>query len=91
MKLKKKIIKWLGGYTEDELLSLPKIVKVEKQFIPIKAQYIIRDFDEMDFAKAALANKIVDAMRDQYIKFTYHEDIFTEDIVVEATSYVREI
>ena len=66
MKLKNKIIKWLGGYTEDELIEQKKIefCRTEKPVVPIKTHNIVK-LESLECAKEYLAREIGHFIKEQ--------------------------
>lgn len=60
MKIKEKIIKWLGGYTQKEILDAHKITytKIEKDLIPIGIARLISSKDLVPETKQWLVGEL---------------------------------
>ena len=99
-KIKNKIIKWLGGYTQDELVEQKKIkfCRVEKQFYPIAAEFAVDakykelEPDVLEFVKHNLCYKIADFMfKYNLLYYDVSRNETNDCYVVRAVAYVREL
>ena len=98
MNIKNKIIKWLGGYTQDELITQKKIefCRTEKPLFPIVTQFAI-DAEFYETAKDSttiehtLCYQIADFMFNHHIvEYTTIYDEASNCYIVRAKAYVRE-
>lgn len=99
MNIKNKIIKWLGGYTQDELVEQKKIefCRTEKQLFPISAKFAVDaqhgkpNFDTLEAIKHNLCYQIADFMFNYHIiEYTTIYDEASDCYIVRANTYVRE-
>ena len=99
MNIKNKIIKWLGGYTEDELVDQKKIefCRVEKQIFPITvefavdAQYGKPDSDTLEAIKHNLCYQAADFMfKYNLLYYDFYYDEVSNCYIMRAKAYVRE-
>lgn len=93
MNIKNKIIKWLGGYTADEIVKQQKIefVRTEKQFIPIKATFAAKSNDFSDAIRHNLSYQIAEYVLEfnlAYYDVEYNPS--TDCYFYKAVLYVRE-
>lgn len=98
MNIKNKIIKWLGGYTQDELIEQKKIefCRTEKQIFPIVTEFTI-DAEFYEAAKDSttiehnLCYQIADFMFNHHIvEYTTVYDEVSDCYIMRAKAYVRE-
>lgn len=99
MKIKNRIIKWLGGYTQDELIEHKKIeiCRTEKQLNPISAKFIVDaqhgkpDSDALEAIKHNLCCQIADFMfKYNLLYYDFDYDEVTNCYIMRANAYVRE-
>lgn len=99
MNIKNKIIKWLGGYTQDELLEQKKITfcRTEKRIFPItmefavEAQYGKPDFDRLEAIKHNLCHQAADFMfKYNLLYYDFYYDEVSNCYIMHAKAYVRE-
>lgn len=99
-KIKNKIIKWLGGYTQDELTEQKQITfcRTEKQLFPIVAEFAIdAEYKELEpgvleFVKHNLCYQIADFMfKYNLIYYDISHNETNDCYVVRAKTYVREL
>ncbi len=99
MKIKDRIIKWLGGYTQDELLEQKQIefCRVEKQLFPIMAEFAVDaqykelEPDVLKFVKHNLCYQIVESIFDyNLLYYDISRDETNNSYIVRAKAYVRE-
>ena len=99
MNIKNKIIKWLGGYTQDELIEKKQIeiCRTEKQLFPIAAKFAVDaqhgkpESDTLEAIKHNLCYQIADSMFKYnllYYDFYYYEEC--DCYIMSAKAYVRE-
>ena len=99
-KVKNKIIKWLGGYTQDELLEKKKIefYRTEKQFYPITAEFAIdAQYKELEpgvleFVKHNLCYQVAEFMfKYNLLYYDVSRNETNDCYIVRAKTYVREL
>ena len=99
MKIKDRIIKWLGGYTQDELVEQKKIefCRTEKQLFPIVAEFAVdAQYNDLEpsaseFVKHNLGYQIADFMlQHMLLDYTITHDETTNCYIIRAKAYVRE-
>ena len=91
--IKNKIIKWLGGYTQDELIEKKTITftRTEKQLIPIKVNFAAKTNDYPDYIRSNLCYQIAEYILDFnlcYYNMEYDPQI--DCYMYKAVVYVRE-
>ena len=81
MNIKNKIIKWLGGYTQDELIEKKKIevCYTEKQLFPVVTEFAV----EAEFYETAKDSKTIE----HSLCYQIADFIFNHHIVEYTTSY----
>ena len=96
MSIRNKIIKWLGGYTEEDVMNESKAIidysRIEKQLFPVAIEIAI-DGEFYDFAtiKHDLCCQIAEFMSKYHlVEYTTIYDEITNCYVVRAKAYVRE-
>lgn len=93
MNIKNKIIKWLGGYTADEIVKQQKIefIRTEKQFIPIKATFAAKTNDFSEYIKYDLSYQIIEyILKFNLLYYDMKYDPLADCYVYKAVLYVRE-
>lgn len=91
MKLKEKLIHWLGGYTFQEHVT-HSIITAEKPLIKVSIaarfnKYDFNDKEEREFLMRELSTKIAEEMLNNgYIKFS-----FPEEDVLRADAYIAKL
>ena len=99
MNIKNKIIKWLGGYTQNELVEKKQIefCRTEKQIFPITvkfavdAQYGKPDSDRLEAIKHNLCCQAADFMfKYNLLYYDFYYDEVSNCYIMRAKAYVRE-
>ena len=99
MNIKNKIIKWLGGYTQDELIEQKKIVfcRTEKQILPIAVEFAVDaqdgkpDSDRLEIIKHNLCYQAAYFMfKYNLLYYDFYYDEITDCYIMRAKAYVRE-
>ncbi len=104
MNIKNKIIKWLGGYTEEDMLHAMNRSKatitysrIEKQLFPISAQFAVDaqygkpDSDILEMIKQNLCYQAADFMfKNNLLYYDFYYDEVTNCYIMRAKAYVRE-
>ena len=104
MNIKNKIIKWLGGYTEEDMLHAMNRSKatityshIEKQLFPISvefavdAQYGKPDSDRLEAIKHNLCRQAANFMfKYNLLYYDFHYDEVSNCYIMRAKAYVRE-
>lgn len=93
MNIKNKIIKWLGGYTQDELIEQKQIVfcRTEKQIFPIAVEFATTTLDNLDFIKNNICYQIAEFISEYKLLYYDISRNETDDCyIVRAKAYVRE-
>ena len=99
MNIKNRIIKWLGGYTQNELIEKKQveICRTEKQLFPISAQFAIDarraelDPDTLEVIKHNLCYQVADFMfKYNLLYYDFYYDEVTDCYIMRAKAYVRE-
>lgn len=98
MNIKNKIIKWLGGYTQDELIEKKTIEfsRTEKQIFPIVTEFAIdaeiyEAAKDSDIIEHDLCYQIADFMvKHHIIEYTTIYDEASNYYITRAKAYVRE-
>lgn len=93
MNIKNKIIKWLGGYTQDELVEQKKIefCRTEKQILTIKTQFAAYDLDHIEYIKHNLCYQIADfILKYDLVYYDTERDEENNCYIVHAIAHVRE-
>ena len=95
MNIKNKIIKWLGGYTQNELIEKKQIeiCRTEKPLFPISAKFAIDarygefDSNTLEVIKHNLCYQVADFM----FKYNllYYDEV-TDCYIMHAKAYMRE-
>lgn len=100
MRIKDRIIKWLGGYTQDELIEQKKIefCRTEKQLFPIVAEFAVdAEYKELEpgvleFVKHNLCYQIADFIfKYNLIYYDVSRNDTNDCYIVRAKAYVREL
>ena len=98
MNIKSKIIKWLGGYTQNELVEHKKIeiCRTEKQIFPIVTQFAV----DAEFYEAAKNSNTIEhnlccqiaefISKYHLVKYTTTYDEVSDCYIMRAKAYVRE-
>ena len=88
MKLKEKLIHWLGGYTSQNHIT-HSIITAEKPLIKVSIaarfnRYDFYDKEEREFLMRELSTQIAKEMLNNgYIKFSFpEEDVFRADVYI---------
>lgn len=98
MNIKNRIIKWLGGYTQDELITQKKIefCRTEKQIFPIVTEFAI-DAEFYEVVKDSttiehnLCCQIVEFIfKHHLVEYTIIYDEASDCYIMRAKAYVRE-
>lgn len=104
MNIKNKIIKWLGGYTEEDMLHAMNRSKAtitycrtEKQLFPISAEFAVDaqhgkpDSDTLEAIKHNLCYQIADFMfKYNLLYYDFYYDEVANCYIMRAKAYVRE-
>ena len=98
MKLKNKIIKWLGGYTQDELIEKKKIeiCRTEKQLFPIVTEFAIdAKFYEATKDSAIIEHNLCCQIAEfiskyHLVEYTTSYDEVSDCYIMRAKAYMRE-
>jgi len=99
MNIKNKIIKWLGGYTQDELIEQKKITfcRTEKPISVVQTQFAIEaqrgkpDSDTLEAIKHNLCHQAADFMfKYNLLYYDFYYDEITNCYIMRAKAYVRE-
>jgi len=105
MNIKNKIIKWLGGYTQNEFVEQKKVVeqkkievcRTEKQLFPISAEFAVSaqyekpDSDILEAIKHNLCYQAADFMfKYNLLYYDCYYDEVTNCYILRAKVYVRE-
>ena len=104
MNIKNKIIKWLGGYTEEDILHAMNRSKatityscVEKQLFPISVYFAIDaqhgkpDSDRLEAIKHNLCYQAADFMfKYNLLYYDFYYDEVSNCYIMRAKAYVRE-
>ena len=99
MNIKNKIIKWLGGYTQDELIEKKQIeiCRTEKQLFPISAEFAVDaqygkpESDRLEAIKHNLCYQIADFMiKYNLLYYDFYYDEACDCYIMRAKAYVRE-
>lgn len=101
MNIKNKIIKWLGGYTQDELVEQKQkkieICRTEHPIAIIQAQFAIDalhgkpDSDTLEAIKHNLCYQAADFMfKYNLLYYDFYYDEITNCYIMRAKAYVRE-
>ena len=98
MNIKNKIIKWLGGYTQDELIEQKKIefCRTEKQLYPITAKYAIDaeykelEPDVLEFVKHNLCYQVAEFMFKYNLLYYDVSRDEANNYIMSVKAYVRE-
>ncbi len=102
MNIKNKIIKWLGGYTEEDMLNRSQATTItyshiEKQVFPISmefavdAQYGKPDSDRLEAIKHNLCHQAADFMfKYNLLYYDFYYDEVSNCYIMRAKAYVRE-
>ena len=101
MNIKNKIIKWLGGYTQDELVEQKQkkieICRTEKQLFPISVNFAIDaqhgkpDSDRLEAIKHDLCCQAADFMfKYNLLYYDFYYDEVSNCYIMRVKAYVRE-
>ena len=93
MNIKNKIIKWLGGYTQDELIEKKQIefCRTEKQIFPIAVEFAITTLDHLDIIKNNLCYQVAEFLfKYNLLYYDVSSDETNDCYIVRAKAYVRE-
>ena len=99
MNIKNKIIKWLGGYTQDELVEQKKIefCRIEKPISVVQARFAIDaqygkpDSNALETIKNNLCHQVADFMfKYNLLYYDFYYDEITNCYIMCAKAYVRE-
>jgi len=99
MNIKNKIIKWLGGYTQDELVEQKKIefCRVEKPISVVQARFAIDaqhgkpNSDTLEAIKDNLCYQAADFMfKYNLLYYDFYYDEVSNCYIMRAKAYVRE-
>lgn len=93
MKLKNKIIKWLGGYTQNELVEQKKIeiCRTEKPIAVIKVNFATDTLDHLDIIKNNLCYQVAEFMfKYNLLYYDVSHDETNDCYIIRARAYVRE-
>lgn len=93
MNIKNKIIKWLGGYTSDELIEQKKIefCRTEKQILPIATEFATTTLDHLDIIKNNLCYQVAEFLfKYNLLYYDVSHDETNDYYIVRAKAYVRE-
>lgn len=98
MNIKNKIIKWLGGCTQDELIERKKIeiCRTEKQLLPIVTEFAIdAEFYEAtkdsNMVKHNLCCQLAEFISKYHlVEYTTTYDEVSDCYIIRAKAYVRE-
>lgn len=100
MSIKNKIIKWLGGYTEEDAMNKSKVAitysHVEKRLFPINIEFAVdanfyEDTKNSMSSEYELCHRIADFMFKHYlVEYTTSYDEVSNCYIMRAKAYVRE-
>jgi hypothetical protein len=99
MSIKNKIIKWLGGYTQDELIEKKTIefCRVEKPISVVQARFAIDaqhgkpNSDTLEAIKHNLCYQAADFMfKYNLLYYDFYYDEVSNCYIMRAKAYVRE-
>ena len=104
MNIKNKIIKWLGGYTEEDIphtMNKSEVIinysYAKKQLFPISVEFSVNaqhgkpDSDTLEAIKHKLCNQAADFMfKYNLLYYYFYYDEITNCYVMRAKAYVRE-
>lgn len=98
MNIKNKIIKWLGGYAQEDMIhamnrsqATINYFRTEKQFIPIKATFAAKTNDCPDYVKHNLGYQIAEYILNfNLLYYDMKYDPSTDCYIYKAVLYVRE-
>lgn len=99
MNVKNKIIKWLGGYTQNELIEQKKIVeqkkievcRTEKPILPIAVEFAATTLDHLDIIKNNLCYQVAEFMfKYNLLYYDVSRNETNDCYIVRAKAYVRE-
>lgn len=105
MNIKNKIIKWLGGYTQNEFMAQKKVVeqkkievcRTEKQLFPISAEFAVDaqhgkpNSDTLEVIKHNLCYQAADFMfKYNLLYYDFYYDEVANCYIMRAKAYVRE-
>lgn len=100
MNIKNKIIKWLGGYTQNELIEQKKIevefCRTEKQIFPIVTEFAIdTDFYKVTKDSATIEHNLCCQIAEfiskyHLVEYTTTYDEASDCYIMRAKAYVRE-
>lgn len=93
MNIKNKIIKWLGGYTQDELIEKKKVefCRTEYPIAVISVEFATTTLDPLDIIKKNLCYQVAEFIFEYNLLYYDVSRNETNDCyVVRAKAYVRE-
>lgn len=93
MNIKNKIIKWLGGYTQDELVEQKKIEfgRAANPIAVIQVEFAATTLDHLDIIKNNLCYQVAEFMfKYNLLYYDVSRDETNDYYIIRAKAYVRE-
>lgn len=93
MNIKNKIIKWLGGYTQNELVEQKKIeiYRTEHPIAAVKVNFATATLDHLDIIKKNLCYQVAEFIfKYNLLYYDVSRNETNDCYIVRAIAYVRE-